>query len=226
MKFSISPANMNFGSRYFLWKTWRNHQIPWHLTSVPPSTQKSSPSTLNMLRGSRTSIKSHRSSTSGRSFIVRARQSFLRSNGRRGADVPTLRGLTGADFEGEARVTRGNRSRFFACFADKNTEPVSSHWYQIAIGIFTIWIVMFRLTYCIQSSSKRTITISYEYVWLIRTLSFPFCFDRLPHQLNNTHSEQKALRIGQRHQSFCLRERYFASAQVRCDSASQKDHSS
>lgn len=41
------------------------------------------------------------------SFLSRARQSFLRSRGDRGANVETLRGVHGSDFEGECYVTRG-----------------------------------------------------------------------------------------------------------------------
>jgi hypothetical protein len=37
--------------------------------------------------------------------------------------VETLQGLTGADFEGYCRVTRGNRSA--RCFASIDSEPVS-----------------------------------------------------------------------------------------------------
>lgn len=37
--------------------------------------------------------------------------------------MKTLRGKTGADFEGEARVTRGNRSAFCSCFGEKGGEP-------------------------------------------------------------------------------------------------------
>lgn len=41
------------------------------------------------------------------SLFQRARMSFYRSKGERGADVATLRGTRGADFEGNARVQRG-----------------------------------------------------------------------------------------------------------------------
>jgi hypothetical protein len=83
---------------------------------------------FSFLRSSRTSVKSNRSSVSGRSFISRARQSFFRSKGDRGADVITLRGMTGSDFEGEARVTRGDigMGLCFSCFfVDRGGEPVS-----------------------------------------------------------------------------------------------------
>jgi hypothetical protein len=56
------------------------------------------------------------------SFFSGRRLSFFRSKGASGANVETLRGH-GADFEGSCRVTRGNRSPFFACFGSPNTEP-------------------------------------------------------------------------------------------------------
>jgi hypothetical protein len=56
------------------------------------------------------------------SIFARARQSFFRSKGERGANVETLRGLTGADFEGSCKVTCGNRSPLFACFGSNNNE--------------------------------------------------------------------------------------------------------
>jgi hypothetical protein len=37
--------------------------------------------------------------------------------------VETLRGLTGSDFEGPARVTRGNTSGLCSCFGNNNGEP-------------------------------------------------------------------------------------------------------
>mmetsp|Transcript_5309 Transcript_5309/g.7935 ORF Transcript_5309/g.7935 Transcript_5309/m.7935 type:complete len:216 (+) Transcript_5309:49-696(+) len=58
---------------------------------------------------------SNKSSTTQRgSIFSKARNSIFRSKGERGADVKTLRGLTGADFEGEVRVTRG-RTNLFSC---------------------------------------------------------------------------------------------------------------
>ena len=39
--------------------------------------------------------------------------------------METLRGLTGSDFEGPARVTRGNTSGLCSCFGNNNGEPVS-----------------------------------------------------------------------------------------------------
>jgi hypothetical protein len=41
------------------------------------------------------------------SFMQRIALSFRRSGGERGADVETLRGVSGADFEGYATITRG-----------------------------------------------------------------------------------------------------------------------
>jgi len=49
------------------------------------------------------------------SLFARARDSFFRSKGERGADVDTLRGNSGADFEGEAIVKRGSPSSGFLC---------------------------------------------------------------------------------------------------------------
>jgi len=56
------------------------------------------------------------------SIFTRARHSFFRSNGERGANVETLRGQTGADFEGSCKVTCGDRSPLFGCFGSKNNE--------------------------------------------------------------------------------------------------------
>lgn len=53
---------------------------------------------------------SRRRSSTGRrrsSLFQRARMSFYRSKGDRGADVETLRGTRGADFEANAKVQRG-----------------------------------------------------------------------------------------------------------------------
>ena len=62
-------------------------------------------------RGSRSTTSSAGGLGLGRgqrtSFLSRARQSFLRSRGDRGANVETLRGVHGSDFEGECYVTRG-----------------------------------------------------------------------------------------------------------------------
>lgn len=58
------------------------------------------------------------------SIFTRARMSFLRSKGERGADVATLRGR-GADFEGPARVIRGSTDGLFSCCGKVNAaeEP-------------------------------------------------------------------------------------------------------
>lgn len=51
------------------------------------------------------------------SLFLRAMNSFYRSKGSRGADVNTLRGNTGADFESEAVVIRGSNNGLglFSC---------------------------------------------------------------------------------------------------------------
>ena len=50
-----------------------------------------------------------------------------RSHGQRGADVETLRGTSGANYEGEAKVNRGGKnSGFCGCLGgDSDGEPVS-----------------------------------------------------------------------------------------------------
>lgn len=48
------------------------------------------------------------SSKSIREMLSSARKSFMRSSGERGASVETLRGKNGADFEGSAKIQRGN----------------------------------------------------------------------------------------------------------------------
>lgn len=63
--------------------------------------------------------------------ILRAHQIFAsfhnRSHGQRGADVETLRGTSGANYEGEAKVKRGGSSNgFCGCFGGSSDgEPVS-----------------------------------------------------------------------------------------------------
>mmetsp|Transcript_6293 Transcript_6293/g.7781 ORF Transcript_6293/g.7781 Transcript_6293/m.7781 type:complete len:208 (-) Transcript_6293:299-922(-) len=55
------------------------------------------------------------------SIFLRARNSFYRSKGERGADVDTLRGNSGSNFENEAVVTRGGSGLgFFSCFGKTN----------------------------------------------------------------------------------------------------------
>lgn len=54
------------------------------------------------------------------SIFARARDSFYRSHGTRGANVTTLRGNAGSDFESEAIVKRSNKyTGLFSCFACK-----------------------------------------------------------------------------------------------------------
>mmetsp|Transcript_54133 Transcript_54133/g.162058 ORF Transcript_54133/g.162058 Transcript_54133/m.162058 type:complete len:226 (-) Transcript_54133:557-1234(-) len=78
--------------------------------------------------GSPMKSSQRRSSTTRRrsSLLQRARMSFYRSKGERGADVATLRGTRGADFEGEARVIRGTSDAVLcSCFGGGgNGEPV------------------------------------------------------------------------------------------------------
>jgi len=52
--------------------------------------------------------------------------SLNRSHGERGADVETLRGTTGANYEGEAKVSRGGSSNgLCGCLGGSSGEPVS-----------------------------------------------------------------------------------------------------
>ncbi|KAL7525459.1 hypothetical protein ACHAWF_001369 [Thalassiosira exigua] len=64
------------------------------------------------LEGSRRDSLSRRSS----GLFAAARASFYRSRGQSGASVETLRGNTGADFEGYATVHRGDGDGAFALF--------------------------------------------------------------------------------------------------------------
>ena len=57
--------------------------------------------------GRRFSRNSGKRRSSRKSFLTRMGESFKRSGGQRGADVETLRGTQGADFEGRAQVVRG-----------------------------------------------------------------------------------------------------------------------
>ncbi len=58
-----------------------------------------------------------RASTGRRSSIFRrAKFSFVRSGGVRGASVEILRGSHGSDFESRARVVRGRGYSFGTCF--------------------------------------------------------------------------------------------------------------
>mmetsp|Transcript_694 Transcript_694/g.976 ORF Transcript_694/g.976 Transcript_694/m.976 type:complete len:208 (+) Transcript_694:187-810(+) len=54
-------------------------------------------------------------------FIKKARV-FMRSKGKRGADVDTLRGNAGADFEGEAIVTRNTGLSLFGCCGNRDMK--------------------------------------------------------------------------------------------------------
>lgn len=62
-------------------------------------------------------LSKHRSS-----FLHRMSQSFRRSSGDRGADVETLRGTHGADFEGVAVIQRGGIDGGCGCFGGKDTK--------------------------------------------------------------------------------------------------------
>jgi len=62
-------------------------------------------------RGSGTTGGKRRSS-----LFQRARFSFVRSGGDRGASTDVLRGTSGADFEGEAKVVRGRGYDIGSCF--------------------------------------------------------------------------------------------------------------
>jgi len=64
------------------------------MTEKTQSNEKSSSKLSSSIRSSRSS------------FFSTKRLSFFRSKGTRGADVETLRGNTGANFEGYARVAR------------------------------------------------------------------------------------------------------------------------
>mmetsp|Transcript_15179 Transcript_15179/g.25946 ORF Transcript_15179/g.25946 Transcript_15179/m.25946 type:complete len:272 (+) Transcript_15179:216-1031(+) len=69
-------------------------------------------------KGSMSKSKSKRNSMRRRSsgLFAAARASFYRSRGQSGASVETLRGNTGADFEGYATVHRGDDDGAFAMF--------------------------------------------------------------------------------------------------------------
>ena len=58
---------------------------------------------------------------------LRSVQQHIRSHGQRGADVETLRGTSGANYEGEAKVKRGGSNNgFCGCFGGSSDgEPVS-----------------------------------------------------------------------------------------------------
>lgn len=83
---------------------------------------------------------SNASSTGSRrrsSLLTRARQSFVRSRGTRGASVETLRGTRGAEFEGYAKIVRGERSGFLCgCFGGGDGESKSKTRYLLVKGTF------------------------------------------------------------------------------------------
>lgn len=67
------------------------------------------------------------------SIFTRARMSFFRSKGERGADVLTLRGKTGANFEGKVRVTRGSEG-CFSCFGNIGSSEQDKERYVLIKG--------------------------------------------------------------------------------------------
>lgn len=69
-------------------------------------------SSKRSIKGSRRDSLRRRSSD----FFAAARASFVRGRGQSGASVETLRGNTGADFEGYATVHRGDGDGAFAMF--------------------------------------------------------------------------------------------------------------
>jgi len=69
-------------------------------------------------KGSESSTASKRRST----FFKNKRFSFFRSAGQRGADLDTLRGTTGADFEGLGRIHRAAGGIGCLCFAGQTSE--------------------------------------------------------------------------------------------------------
>lgn len=60
--------------------------------------------------------------------------SFARSKGERGADVVTLRGETGANFEGPARVTRGQSEGCFSCIGKIGSSEPDKERYVLIKG--------------------------------------------------------------------------------------------
>lgn len=86
------------------------------------------------------------------SIFTRARNSFIRSKGERGADVDTLRGNTGADFEGEAIVIRGQTGfGLFSCF-DFGRRKSNNNKYILIKGPFVF-------VYSKQTASAPTYSI-------------------------------------------------------------------
>ncbi len=68
----------------------------------------------------------HDTHTRARSIVELNSSILNRSHGERGADVETLRGTTGANYEGEAKVSRGGSSNgLCGCLGGSSGEPVS-----------------------------------------------------------------------------------------------------
>mmetsp|Transcript_1109 Transcript_1109/g.1399 ORF Transcript_1109/g.1399 Transcript_1109/m.1399 type:complete len:209 (+) Transcript_1109:102-728(+) len=57
------------------------------------------------------------------SFLARAKSKFIKTKGEEGADVETLRGKSGADFESSAKVKRGDSAAMCGCFGGSDGEP-------------------------------------------------------------------------------------------------------
>jgi hypothetical protein len=68
----------------------------------------------------------HHASPSISYYLTSSHYSNYRTHGQRGADVDTLRGTSGANYEGEAKVKRGGSNNgFCGCFAGSgDEEPV------------------------------------------------------------------------------------------------------
>ncbi|KAL7544636.1 hypothetical protein ACHAWF_008005 [Thalassiosira exigua] len=65
-------------------------------------------------------------------IFTKARMSFVRSHGERGADVETLRGTTGANYEGEAKVSRvGSSNGLCGCLGGSSGEPTKDKYMLI-----------------------------------------------------------------------------------------------
>ncbi len=94
-------------------------------TAAQPQSQEDSPSKPTDLSASSVTVGASNLTVSGNrrssvrkrrsSLFERARASFYRSRGQTGASVETLRGTTGADFEGYALVERCSAEEAFEC---------------------------------------------------------------------------------------------------------------
>lgn len=60
--------------------------------------------------------------------------SFVRSKGQRGADVETLRGTSGANYEGEAKVKRGGSNNGCGCFGGGSDAEPKKNRYVLVKG--------------------------------------------------------------------------------------------